>query len=121
MLREYVNIVRWYRSPLGMLESLTAKHGNAFAMKIPRQEEPMMIFAEPAAVKELWNGDPEVLRAGEANIILRSALGRNSLLLLDGAEHLRERRLMLPPFHGDRMKAYATTMREVTQREIDRW
>lgn len=121
MLREYANIVRWYRAPLGMLKDLKAKHGNAFALKIPRQEEPMMIFAEPAAVKEIWNGDPEVLRAGEANIILRSALGRNSLLLLDGAEHLRERRLMLPPFHGDRMKAYATTMREVTQREIEHW
>jgi cytochrome P450 len=121
MLREYVNIVRWYRSPIGMLETLSAKHGNTFALQIPRQDEPMVIFAEPAAVKEIWNGDPEVLRAGEANIILRSALGRHSLLLLDGAEHLRERRLMLPPFHGDRMKAYATTMREVTQREIDQW
>ena len=121
MLREYVNIVRWYRAPLGMLKDLKAKHGNAFALKIPRQEEPMMIFAEPAAVKEIWNGDPEVLRAGEANIILRSALGRNSLLLLDGAEHLRERRLMLPPFHGDRMKAYGATMHDVTKREVERW
>ena len=48
-------------------------------------------------------------------------MGPRSVLLLEGAEHLSRRRLMLPPFHGDRMRAYEPTVREATEREIARW
>ena len=60
-----------------------------------------MILSDPAAVREVFTGDPEKLRSGQANRFLEAALGRHSLLVLDGREHLRERKLMLPPFHGD--------------------
>jgi len=116
-----VNMVRWVRTPLAMLEQLAATYGPAFSVRIPRMPEPMVFFAEPAAIKDIWTGDPDVLRAGEANVILRSALGPSSLLLLDGLEHLRERRLMLPPFHGDRMRGYGEAMRDATLAEIARW
>src|SRR5688572_17797129 len=105
-------MVRWPRAPLPMLDHLAATYGPAFSLRVPRQPQPMVFFSDPAAIREIWTGDPESLRAGEANIILRAALGRSSLLLLDGAEHLRERRLMLPPFHGDRMRAYGAAMRD---------
>lgn len=104
-----------------MLDELSSTYGHAFSLRIPRQPQPMVFFADPAAVKELWAGDPERLRAGEANILLRSALGPSSLLLLDGDRHLRERRLMLPPFHGDRMKAYGAAMRDATLHELEHW
>ena len=116
-----VSIVRWLRSPLPMLDELAATYGTAFSLRVPRVPEPMVFFSDPPAIKAIWSGDPEVLRAGEANIILRAALGTSSLLLLDGAEHLRERRLMLPPFHGDRMRAYGAAMRDATMREIAQW
>jgi cytochrome P450 len=114
-------MVRWLRSPLPMLDKLAAKYGTTFSLPVPRQPQPMVFYSDPAAIREIWSGDPETLRAGEANIILRAALGRSSLLLLDGAEHLRERRLMLPPFHGDRMRAYGAAMRDATLREIAQW
>jgi cytochrome P450 len=114
-------MVRWVRTPLPMLEQLAAAYGSAFSVRIPRMPEPLVFFSDPAAIKDIWAGDPEVLRAGEANVILRSALGPSSLLLLDGLEHLRERRLMLPPFHGDRMRAYGDTMRDATLAELARW
>lgn len=114
-------MVRWLREPLPMLDDLSARYGTAFSIKVPRLPQPMVFFSDPAAVKQIWSGDPEDLRAGEANVILRSVLGGNSLLLLDGARHLRERRLMLPPFHGERMKAYGTAMRDATMRELERW
>ena len=63
-----------------------------------------MVF-DPALVKELFQGPREQLHAGEANAMLGPVLGERSVLLLDGAEHLRHRRLMLPPFHGARMQA----------------
>ena len=82
---------------------------------------PMVFVSHPEAVREVFRGDPEVFRAGEGNRILEAALGRKSLLLLDGAEHLAERKLMLPPFHGERMRAYAELIEGIAAREIAGW
>src|SRR3954470_3226556 len=80
----------------------------------------VMVF-EPELLKEVFRAPPERLRAGEANAVLGPALGDRSVLLLDGAEHLRTRKLMLPPFHGQRMRAYEDVMREAADRAIDSW
>jgi len=80
-----------------------------------------VFFSNPDAVKEIFTSDPEQLRAGEANEIVRPLLGDHSLILLDGARHQRERRLMMPPFHGERMYVYGEVMREITDRTIDTW
>ena len=77
-----------------------------------------MLF-DPELVKEVFQGSNEQLHAGEANALLGPVLGERSVLLLDGAEHLRHRRLMLPPFHGRRMQAYADDDAPPTDREID--
>jgi cytochrome P450 len=79
-----------------------------------------MVF-DPALVKELFQGSNEQLHAGEANALLGPILGERSVLLLDGSEHLRHRRLMLGPFHGRRMQAYADSMRESADLEIESW
>lgn len=114
-------MLRWIRAPLPMMDDLSARHGAAFSLKVPRLEQSMVFFSDPAAVKQIWAGDPNVFRAGEANEILRAVLGPNSLLLMDGERHLRERRLMLPPFHGDRMRAYGIAMRDAALKEIATW
>jgi cytochrome P450 family 135 len=80
----------------------------------------VMLF-DPELVKELFRGPHEQLNAGEANALLGPVLGERSVLLLDGAEHLRHRRLMLPHLHGQRMQGYAQTMRDAADREIDSW
>jgi cytochrome P450 len=80
----------------------------------------VMVF-HPEAVKQVFRGSPERLRAGEANAPLGPVLGQRSVLLLDGAEHLRHRRLMLPPFHGERMREYEVVMAESADREIEAW
>src|SRR5207248_10568350 len=63
----------------------------------------------------------DALPIWEANAVLGPVVGERSVLLLDGAEHLRQRKLMLPPFHGERMRAYGEVMREATDRSIDSW
>jgi cytochrome P450 len=78
----------------------------------------VMVY-DPETVKQVFRAPPERLRAGEANAPLGPVLGERSVLLLDGAEHLRQRRLMLPSFHGERMREYATVMQEATDRAID--
>jgi cytochrome P450 family 135 len=80
----------------------------------------VMVF-DPALVKELFQGPGEQLRAGEANAMLGPVVGERSVLLLDGSEHLRHRRLMLPPFHGSRMQTFAEAMLRSTDLEIDAW
>ncbi len=119
--RPIVNLMQWLLRPLAFLDELAARYGNVFTLRLPRTEQPVVIFAEPAAVRDIWTGDPDTLHAGKANAILRSVVGEHSLLILDGERHLRERRLMLPPFHGERMRAYGEAMRDATSREIDRW
>jgi cytochrome P450 len=79
-----------------------------------------MVF-HPDYVKQVFRGSPEQLRAGEANAPLGPVLGTRSVLLLDGAEHLRQRRLMLPPFHGERMREYESAMVTSADRAIDAW
>jgi cytochrome P450 len=72
-------------------------------------------------VKEVFQGSGDQLHAGEANALLGPVLGERSVLLLDGSEHLRQRRLMLPPFHGRRMQTYEEVIRDAADREIDSW
>jgi cytochrome P450 len=69
----------------------------------------------------VFTGDPEILHAGEANVVLRPFLGDHSVLLLDEPEHMNQRKLMLPPFHGERMQRYAELMAEIAEREIASW
>jgi cytochrome P450 len=80
----------------------------------------VMVF-HPDLVKEVFRGPPTHLRAGEANSLLGPVVGERSVLLLDGQEHIRQRRLMLPPFHGERMRAYEEVMGEAADRAIDAW
>ena len=106
--------------PTAFFEDCARRYGDVFTIRIPTQP-PHVFFSDPEAVKDIFIGDPEVLRAGAGNVVLQPILGRNSLLLLDGARHLRERRLMLPSFHGERMATYGDVMRTITERAIEEW
>jgi cytochrome P450 len=81
----------------------------------------MVFTADPDAVKRVFTGDPALLHAGEANIVLAPILGMRSVLLLDGPEHMRQRKLMLPSFHGERMRRYERTMEEAAQWHVAGW
>jgi cytochrome P450 len=109
----------WMLRPIPFLEHCRARYGSTFTLSLPGLP-PIVNFADEAANKEVFTGPPEELYAGRANEPLRPIVGPGSLLLLDGERHLRERRLLLPPFHGARMAAYGATIRDVTRRELAR-
>jgi cytochrome P450 family 135 len=102
------------------LDGCRRRYGNVVFFRTLFDDGFVMLF-DPAEVKELFQGPPEQLRAGEANAMLGPVVGERSVLLLDGAEHLRHRRLMLPPFHGRRMHAFAEAMRRSADLEIESW
>ena len=80
-----------------------------------------MVVSHPDDVKTVFTGDPNVLHAGEGNQILRPLLGARSVLLLDGPEHMAERKALLPPFHGERMQAYGELIRDIAEAEVASW
>jgi cytochrome P450 family 135 len=112
--------IAWTRRPFALLDDCSRRYGETFTLRLASMP-PMVMLSNPQAVREVFTGDPEVLRAGEANALLAPMLGRRSLLVLDGADHLRERRLMLPPFHGERMRRYGELIAGVAERELGRW
>jgi cytochrome P450 len=102
------------------LEWCRRRYGDIVTMGTLFDERFVMLF-DPASVKQLFQGSNAGLHAGEANALLGPIVGQRSVLLLDGAEHLRHRKLLLPPFHGQRMLAHVQAMRECADAEIDRW
>jgi cytochrome P450 family 135 len=106
--------------PRPFIDACRRRYGDVVTFSTLFDSRFVMVF-DPEAVKQVFRGPPERLRAGEANTPLGAVLGERSVLLLDGAEHLRQRRLMLPPFHGERMRDYETVMREAADRAIDAW
>jgi cytochrome P450 family 135 len=111
---------RWWRRPLQTLEECRAEYGDMFTYRIAH-EGTWVFVSDPDAIKQVFTGDPRLLHAGEANIVLLPVLGEHSVLLLDEPDHMAQRKLMLPPFHGKRMQAYRDIMSEAACKEIDRW
>ena len=106
--------------PIPFLDACRRRYGNVFSLHII-PFGPLTYLADPAACKEVFTGDTSVFKAGQANQFMAPTLGDASLLLLDEDEHLRTRKLMLPPFHGDAVKRYAQVMAEIAAAEIDAW
>ena len=111
---------RWIARPAAFLEDAARRYGDMFTLRIAN-EGTWVFLSDPEAVKQVFTGDPRLLHAGEANIVLLPVLGSHSVLLLDDDAHMAQRKLMLPPFHGERMRGYEETMAGVAAREIERW
>jgi cytochrome P450 len=110
----------WSRQAQWMLEQSRARFGEMFTIQIAREGTWVMV-SNPELVKQVFTGDPKVFHAGEGNQILRPILGDNSVLVLDEKPHISQRKLLLPPFHGERMQGYGEKMTEIAAREIESW
>jgi cytochrome P450 len=111
--------LRYGLDPYGFFESAHRAFGDVFTVRA--MGETWVVLAHPDAVRELYAHGPDELDSGVANRSLRPLLGTRNVLLLDGDEHLRRRKLVLPPFHGERMREYEVLIREATRREIATW
>lgn len=115
-----VNTARLVSRPIESLLGWHERYGEAVTV-------PLLMFgtgvyvSDPQAIRELFVGDQSDLHAGEANAPLSVVLGERSVLVLDGPEHLRHRRLLLPPLKGSSVRGYRQVIRDVAEREVDRW
>jgi len=114
------NIAVFARRPLDTLLRWQARYGNVFKVRFAGFGDGVYV-GEPDAIQALFTGDQSDLRAGEANAILEPVLGPKSVLVLDGPEHLRQRKLLLPPFQGSRVAAFREVIRDASEREVATW
>jgi cytochrome P450 len=112
--------VAWARRPLPFLERCQKHFGDIFTIRV-RHAGVWVILADPEDVKRVFTTDHMVLGVGMANSILGPLLGPRSVMLLEEPEHVRRRKLMLPPFHGERMQGYSEMMASVTRSELASW
>ncbi|MDO9352880.1 MAG: cytochrome P450 [Solirubrobacteraceae bacterium] len=109
----------WIRHPRATADRCLRDYGDVFTLRIFGGH--YVMHAEPELLRQVLTQPPDVLAAGRANAMIAPLVGSASVLVLDGDEHLQMRRLQLPPFHGDRMRAYEGAMRAVAEGSIARW
>jgi len=115
-----VQTLRWSFRPLPFMQENREKYGDNFSVKFLTFERPMVMISDPAAIKALYMERSHGLPPGR-DVILTPIVGPRSLLVTEGADHLAHRKLMLPPFHGERMRSYQPLVEEIVDREIDSW
>jgi cytochrome P450 family 135 len=115
-----VQTLRWAFRPLPFMQECRRRYGDSFSVKFLGFERPMVLISDPKAIKALYTERSHNLPPGR-DIILKPILGERSLLLLEGADHLAHRKLMLPSFHGERMRSYEPIVEEIVDTEVDSW
>ncbi len=113
--------VAWMARPAAFLRRVHERFGDPVTIRTYWTEQPMVLFSGPDAVREVFRLDPETAPAGQSWEPLRPFAGPYSILLLDGQEHLRERRLLQTPFHGERMRAFAPVIGDLAREELSTW
>jgi cytochrome P450 family 135 len=115
-----VQTLRWLLRPISFLESCRRRFGDTFSVRFLGFRTPMVMLSDPEAIRALYGNAEHGLPPGRT-LALLPIVGSRSLLLLEGRDHLARRRLMLPPFHGERMRAYEATVRDVVARDLEAW
>src|SRR5690348_7912715 len=117
----WLQAVRYSRNPLGFLSGEQRRFGDIFTVRFPFFGR-IVYVARPDLAKAVFTGSPADFHAGEANAtVLEPALGPNSVLTLDDEPHMRQRKLLLPPFHGERVQRYGELIVEMTRKEMESW
>ena len=117
-----VGMVEALLDQFGTLEKYHRKYGEIFYGRKSSLMPPYVIFSNPQAIERVFTADPSLFEVGQQSTApVRILLGDKSLVLLNGIEHRRHRKLLMPPFHGERMKSYGQTMVDTTKEVISDW
>ena len=115
-----IQMVATWTRPAGSLDRLRRRYGRRFTVQLPFQP-PFVMLSDPDEVKELFMAPPDAVHPGEGANVLEPLVGRNSVILLDEDVHMEQRKLMLPAFHGEKMRRVTGTMTELAEREVASW
>jgi cytochrome P450 len=110
----------WLLRPVGLMEACRRRYGDAFSLTFTGFDSPMVLMSDPEMIRELYGSKEHGLPVGRT-VSLLPLMGPGSLLLLEGAAHLERRKLMLPSFHGERLRAYEDGIRVIAEAEVASW
>ena len=110
--------LEWVFDPQRYMERYGERFGGAFTARLGPGSD-VVFLSTPEAVRGVFHGKPEHMNMGDINGLFRRVLGKNSLLVIDGDQHLRQRRLLLPPFHGDRVNEHYAAMVAAAEEDVD--
>jgi len=113
--------VIWALAPTVLMSHCARRRGEAFTLTFSPSGRRLVMISDPAAVKTLMTAPPEVAPSAAGDTPIASVLGPRSVITLTGPEHMRQRKLLLPPFHGERMRAYEDTIVQATRRDMASW
>lgn len=113
-------LLHYSHSPLSYFDACARRYGDPFTIRLAGYGKFVML-ASPDAVRDVFRGDGHALHSGEGNEFLINSVGANSVLVLDGDLHARQRRVLLPPLKGERMRAFFDAMQAATLEEIRGW
>jgi cytochrome P450 len=116
-----LNMLGWTLRPIPFMERCRRRYGERFTVDMGPPEGKWIFLTQPDEIREMFSAPADVLHPGEGARVLEPVVGPRSVLLLDGGEHLEQRKLMLPAFHGERMRALVDVMEDVAAREVAAW
>jgi cytochrome P450 len=116
----FVQLIQWIATPLEYLETSAQRYGDCFTARWGNLP-PYVLLSNPQAIKEIFTTDPMQFDSGPPNRIAKPLLGEYSLMLMDGERHRRERQLLTPPFHGERMRAYGELICDIVDQVTSQW
>ena len=116
-----VQTIEWVARPTTLLRRSAARYGEPFTLRTLWADAPMVLVSDPDTVKRVYAAPPDSLRGGASSTVLEPFAGPSSILLTSGKAHMRQRKLMLPPFHGERMEAHRATVAALAEAELERW
>ncbi|AVH73476.1 cytochrome P450 [Nostoc sp. 'Lobaria pulmonaria (5183) cyanobiont'] len=117
----WLRMIKFISQPLKYVDDFAQTYGDTFTIRSSSSDNHLVYFSQPQALEQIFTADSRHFEVGRGNIGLKFLLGDRSFMLADGDRHQRQRQLLAPPFHGERMRAYGEEIREITQQVTNEW
>ncbi|HEY9852786.1 MAG TPA: cytochrome P450 [Leptolyngbyaceae cyanobacterium] len=118
----FIQTLQWVFRPMPYMEECAKRYGDIFSIRLGTKFDPLVFVSNPKALQQILSSDTKQFEApGQFNGIFEFLLGKQSVIMLSGAAHQRQRQLMMPPFHGERMRTYGDTIDNITNDIINKW
>jgi cytochrome P450 family 135 len=117
----FLQTLAWSLAPTWVMDRCSRRLGDAFTLTFSPSGMQLVLISDPQDVKAMFTASPEIAPSATGNSPIRPIMGERSVLVLTGAEHMRQRKLLLPPFHGERMREYEQTIVQATRADMERW
>jgi cytochrome P450 len=113
----FIQLIQWIADPIGYMEANAQRYGDIFTAQLGKKSHSLVFVSNPQAIQKILTNDTKQFTApGELNRILQPLLGDYSVIMVNGDRHRRQRQLLMPPFHGERMRAYGQLICDITEK-----